>query len=101
MDEACTADDLATVTTFDSERAGKGMRPQMGENCVKDTKEQEEEELCMCYCHVNKLVHYLHVSKSRVRCNVRNNFTHIYLYMGSCTCYINNACRGYATRHVR
>ena len=33
LDEACTADDLATVT----ERAC----PQVGENCVKDTKEEE------------------------------------------------------------
>ena len=37
LDEACTADDLATVT----ERAGKGMRPQVEEHCVKDTKEEE------------------------------------------------------------
>ena len=37
LDEACTADDLATVT----ERA-KGMRPQVGKNCVKDTKEEED-----------------------------------------------------------
>ena len=36
LDEACTADDLATVT----ERAD--MRPQVGENCVKDTTEEEE-----------------------------------------------------------
>ena len=33
LDEACTADD--------SDRAGKGMRPQMGEHCVKDTTEED------------------------------------------------------------
>ena len=36
LDEACTADDLATVR----ERA-KACAPQVGENCVKDTKEEE------------------------------------------------------------
>ena len=36
LDEACTADE-----TGHSDRAGKGMRPQVGENCVKDTKEEE------------------------------------------------------------
>ena len=35
LDEACMADDLATVT----ERAA-GMRPQVGEKCVKDMKEE-------------------------------------------------------------
>ena len=34
LDEACTADDL-------SDRAGKCMRPEVGEHCVKDTKEEE------------------------------------------------------------
>ena len=32
LDEACTADDLVTVTE----------RAQVGENCVKDTKEEED-----------------------------------------------------------
>ena len=36
LDEACTADDLHR------DRSGKGMRPQVGENCVKDTTEEEE-----------------------------------------------------------
>ena len=39
LEEACTADDLAIVT----ERA-QGMRPQVGNNCVKDTKEEEERD---------------------------------------------------------
>ena len=39
LDEACTVDDLATVT------AGKGMRPQVGENGVKDTTEEEESRI--------------------------------------------------------
>ena len=38
LDEASTADHLATVT----DRAGKGMRPQVGENCLKDTTEEED-----------------------------------------------------------
>ena len=36
LDEACTADDLAIVI----DRAGKGMRPHLGEHCVKDTTEE-------------------------------------------------------------
>ena len=35
LDEACTAGH--------SDRAGKSMRLKVGENCVKDTKEEEEE----------------------------------------------------------
>ena len=38
LDEACTADDLATET----ERAKTCARPQVGENCVKDMKEEEK-----------------------------------------------------------
>ena len=37
LDEACTADDLATMT-----ERGKGMRPQVGEHRVKNTKEEED-----------------------------------------------------------
>ena len=37
LDEACTADDIGH-----SDRAGKGMRPQVGEKFVKDATEEEE-----------------------------------------------------------
>ena len=37
LDEACTADDMASMT----ERAKAS--PQVGEKCVKDAKEEEDE----------------------------------------------------------
>ena len=46
LDEACTADDLATVT----ERPDNGMRPQVGQNCVKDTKEETKAEVSPSVC---------------------------------------------------
>ena len=36
LDEACRL-----TTSGHSDRAGKGMRPQVGEHCVKDTKAEE------------------------------------------------------------
>ena len=39
--ESGRARDVHASTVGPSDRAGKGMRPQVGENCVKDTKEED------------------------------------------------------------
>ena len=47
LDEACTADDH-------SDREDKlGMRPQVGENCVKDTKEEDHHIWFDCFLHIH------------------------------------------------
>ena len=47
-----TTNDIHTkfnVMIWQSDREGKGMRPQVGEHCVKDTKEEEEGIIMYAY----------------------------------------------------